>query len=181
MGATVVFKTPQELFRSRSLVTGSDMTPRVGTVKCVPSLLKSLWQQNIVSSETTGPSVLPLGAHISHEYVYIPGSHIRCPFWVSLPSLCSCVSNLPYYLGSGVDLAHILASVKWVCPGNVGGMPDRCHREPLLAIRVYYLLPLCKAPPEAVEGTQLQEKSVLVKPECVGPLQDDRLPTSQWC
>lgn len=49
MGATVVFKTkPRRLFRSRSLVTGSDMTPLVGTVECVPSLLKSLWQQNIV-------------------------------------------------------------------------------------------------------------------------------------
>lgn len=152
MGATVVFKTePRRLFRSRSLVPGSDMTPLVGAVECVPSLLKSLWQRNIVSPETTGPSLLPLGAHISHEYVYIPWPHIRCPFWVSLPSLCSCVSNLPYYLGSGMDLAHILASVKWVCPGNVGGMPDRCRRE----------------------GTQLQEKPVLVKPKCVGPLQDD--------
>lgn len=80
-----------------------------------------------------------------------------------------------------MDLAHILTSVKWVCPGNVGGMPDRCRREPLLAIRVYYLLPFCKAPLEAVAETQLQEKPVLVKSECVGPLQDDRLPTSPWC
>lgn len=150
------------------------MTPLVGAIECVPSLLKSLCQRNIVSPETACLSVLPLGAHISHEYVYIPWSHICCPLWVSLPSLCSCVSNLPCYLGSEMDLSHILASVKWVRPGNVGGMSACCHREPLLAIRVYYLLPFCKAP-EAVEGTLLQEK-----PKYVVPLQDDRPPTSQW-
>lgn len=68
-----------------------------------------------------------LGTHIIHEYVHISWSLIHCLLWIFPTSLSSCVYSLPHFLESEMDLSYILASVKWVCPGNVGDMSDLCH------------------------------------------------------